>query len=352
MTHDYIHEPNMVGDFLAVNRACHPSLPSANITVMNRRCFLQHSALATAAGLSSTVASNVSAAAVPEPKVASRVIDTHVHFYDPTRKEGVPWPGKGTSLYRPVYPKDWQAVANPHGIREVLVVEASPWVADNDWVLQLADKEKCIVGLVGNLEPMDPKFSEQLKRLTQNKFFRGIRRAGGALYDNMAKPEFRKAMQQLADGDLSLDTNDRRPGGLQAIAKLAADIPSLRIIVDHCGICGDAKHLDEDWKSGISALAAQKNVFCKISGLTEQSDEAKAHYGQAPRDTAYYLPILDHCWNSFGPERLVFGSNWPVSERGGTFDDQFKVLSEYFTGKGSEACESYFWKNALEAYKI
>jgi L-fuconolactonase len=316
---------------------------------MNRRRFLHHTALGTAGTF--TASASLHADSVPAPTVASRIIDTHVHFYDPTRKEGVPWPGKGTALYRPVYPKDWQAVAHPHGIREVLVLEASEWVADNDWILDLAKKEKCIIGFVGNLEPMKPDFSVQLKRLAANPLFRGIRRAGGVLYDNISNPEFRKGVKQLADLGLSLDTNDRRPGGLQAVAKLAVDLPDLRIIADHCGTCGDAKHLDEDWKSGITTLAAQKNAFCKISGIIELTDEAKSHYGHAPRDTAYYLPILDHCWNSFGPDRLIFGSNWPVCEIGGTFGDQFKIFSEFFTSKGREACEKYFWKNSKVAYQ-
>ena len=77
-------------------------------------------------------------------------------------------------------------------------------------------------------------------RRSDSPLFRGIRRASGVLYDNIGQPEFQKGMKLLADNGLSLDTNDRHPGGLQAVAKLAADIPSLRIIVDHCGTCGGA----------------------------------------------------------------------------------------------------------------
>ena len=72
---------------------------------MNRRTFLQHAATATA-GIAASLPGR---AAVP----AMRVVDTHTHFYDPSRKEGVPWPGKGTPLYRTVLPQDWLAVATP-----------------------------------------------------------------------------------------------------------------------------------------------------------------------------------------------------------------------------------------------
>lgn len=84
-----------------------------------------------------------------------RVVDAHTHFYDPTREGGVPWPGKGTSLYRPVYPKDWLAVAAPLGANETVVVEASAWLEDNQWILDLAAKNPSIVGFVGNLSLRD-----------------------------------------------------------------------------------------------------------------------------------------------------------------------------------------------------
>ena len=77
----------------------------------------------------------------------------------------------------------------------------------------------------------------------------------------------------------------------------------------------------------------------------------KCEYGQAPRDTAYYLPILDHLWETFGPDRLIYGSNWPVSDKGAPYDVIFKIVDEYFRTKGNEACEKYFWKNSKAAYR-
>lgn len=311
----------------------------------NRRQFLARSGLAMAAGFA--VEPSVRAAAPP----ATRIMDTHTHFYDPRRKEGVPWPDRGDPLYRPVYPKDWKAVASPHGVNETVVVEASEWVQDNDWILNLAAQEKSIVGFVGNLEPMKPDFGSQLRRLAENPLFVGIRRAGNFLYDNITKAEFRRGLKQVAERGLELDVNDRTLGGLQAVAQLAKDIPDLRIVVDHCGKPDDAKHLSDDWKQGMTALAAQKNVYCKVSGLMELSDAAIANYGHGPKDPAYYLPILDHCWNCFGEDRLIYGSNWPVCEIGGSYADQFRIVTEYFTAKGAAACEKYFWKNAFAAYR-
>ena len=306
---------------------------------MNRRTFLYQ---ATAA----TVTAPVLAQAAP----ALRVVDTHTHFYDTMRPEGVPFPSKGTSLYRPALPENWLQVAAPHGARETVVVEASSWLEDNQWILDLAAKNPCIVGFVGNLTPQDADFAKHLKRFAANPIFRGIRVSGDAFLNNVDKAEFQRGVKLMADLGLELDINGA-PSLHQHSAKLAADIPALRIVINHVGIAGDAAHLTDEWRVGMKALGAQKNVFCKVSALTEQTEQSNKAHGSAPRDTAYYLPILDHCWNCFGADRLVYGSNWPVCEKGGSYADQFKIVSEYFGAKGRDAAEKFFWKNSQAAYK-
>lgn len=286
-----------------------------------------------------------SAKAEPAP-IATRIIDTHTHFYDPTRPQGVPWPTAGSPLYRPVYPKDWAAQAGKHGIRETVVVEASPLLEDNDWILNLAAKEKAIVGFVGNLQPANHDFATNLKRLAANPLFRGIRVSGKALGANLEDQSFLAGVKLMADLGLALDVNGI--GDPADIARLAAKVSALRIVIDHCGNCGDPQKLTQVWKDGMAACAAQKSIYCKVSALVEM---AAAPAGKAPVETAYYLPILDTLWSRFGPDRLIYGSNWPVSDKGASYDVVFRLVSEYFGAKGSEACEKYFWKNSLTAYK-
>lgn len=308
---------------------------------MNRRTFLQQTTAA-AAGLATS-----SLDAAPP---ASRIVDTHTHFYDPTRKEAVPWPDKSSPLYRTVLPKDWLAVAEPLGVRETVVVEASKWLEDNAWILDLAAREKCIVGFVGHLSPHDVDFAKHLKRFAVNPIFRGIRVSGAEFLGNVDKPEFRAGIALMTDMGLSLDLNGP-PKQHLAAAKLAAAVPALRIVIDHVGSAGDAAELSDEWRAGMAALGKRKNVFCKVSALQEQSRESRKEWGKAPRDAAHYAPILNHCWECFGEDRLVYGSNWPVTEKGGTYADQLRIVSEYFTAKGRDAAEKYFWKNSREAYR-
>jgi predicted TIM-barrel fold metal-dependent hydrolase len=151
----------------------------------------------------------------------------------------------------------------------------------------------------------------------------------------------------LADHGLELDLNGG-PDALPRAAKLAADMPGLRIVINHLGSSGDPKSLKREWKENITTIAKQKNVWMKVSALVEQ---VKGADGNAPRDVGYYLPILDHLWERFGPDRLIYGSNWPVSDRAAPYEVVFGIVRDYFTTKGSEACEKYFWQNSREAYR-
>lgn len=306
---------------------------------MNRRRFLQTSAVAALA-----LHQPVQAA---KPKPGMRIIDTHTHFYDPTREGGVPWPGKGTPLYRKMMPKDWLALAAPHGIHETVIVEASPWVEDNQWILDLAAQEKCIVGFVGNLDPNDAGFVANLKRFAKNPIFRGIRWRGELVRIDEHKDKVLAGAKLLAEHGLELDLNGA-PSMLAHAGELAAEVRDLRIVINHLGASGDPQALRPEWKDAIREVAKQPNVFMKVSALVEQ---VKCEPGKAPTDTGYYLPILDHLWECFGADRLIYGSNWPVSDKGAPYDGVFKVVKEYFGAKGTEAEAKYFWGTSKVAYK-
>ena len=104
------------------------------------------------------------------------IIDTHTHFYNPFRPQGVPWPEKDDEiLYRRALPEDYKALAVPEGVTGTVMVECSPWVEDNQWVLDLAAADPFVVGLVGHLEPDDPEFAVHLERFASDPVFVGIR---------------------------------------------------------------------------------------------------------------------------------------------------------------------------------
>jgi predicted TIM-barrel fold metal-dependent hydrolase len=241
------------------------------------------------------------------------VIDAHTHFYDPSRPEGVPWPPREDKLlYRPVWPEDYRALALPQPVTGTVVVEASPWRDDNQWVLDLAANDPCSVDFVGNLPVGTKEFAGHLKRFAANKLFRGTRIRDRKLEGTSDDPAFVTDLKLLAEHDLWLDL----VGGREILPyadRLAKEVPGLRSIMDHlAGVVVDGKPSPADWASQMRALVQRPGVCCKLSGLIDGTGRSD---GSAPRDVEFYRPVLDAMHSIFGPERLIYDSNWPVSER-------------------------------------
>lgn len=279
------------------------------------------------------------------------VIDTHTHFYDPSRMEGVPWPGKGDKvLYRTVLPAEYKKLAAPHGVTGTVVVEASPWVEDNQWLLDLAKDEPFLLGVVGNLSLKDADFGKHLARFVKNPLFRGIRVNAPDLNAALADDAQFARVKALSDAGLSLDVNGASETFLLA-AKVAEKLPKLHVVVNHMGNPTiDGKEPAAEWRKAVAAGgAAGPNVFCKLSALVEGSRRREV---KAPTDLEFYTPTLDVLWTAFGADRLVFGSNWPVSGHFASFDAVYALAAKYAKGKGDAAFGKVFGANAVTAYQL
>jgi len=193
------------------------------VTIVDRRTFL---------GIAGGIASaNMSAqATVP-------IIDTHIHLFDTRRPQGVPWPEKSdTVLYQPALPDRYRKIATPLGVVGAIEVEASSWLEDNQWVLDVAAKDTIIVGTVGDLEPGKPEFRRQLERFHRNPLFLGIRY--GNLWNRdlsaeLSKPKFVEDLKALAEAGLELDTANQDTALIQATVRLTDLVPNLRVVIDH-----------------------------------------------------------------------------------------------------------------------
>lgn len=279
------------------------------------------------------------------------IIDTHTHFYNPSRPEGVPWPNPNDEvLYRTVMPDDYKALAVPEGVTGTVVVEASKWVEDNQWILDLAAEEPFIVGFVGHLEPDDANFARDLARFSANPLFRGIRIGSGHLRAIGDKTVLGN-LEKLAEKNLSLDLLIG-PELLSAIPALVEHTPAMRVVINHiAGVRVDGNPPDAAWVDAINEVARYPNIYCKVSGLAE-------HTGQipAPSDPGYYAPTIDVLWDAFGEDRLIYGSNWPVSERFASYATVQQVVNAYFSEKAAQAGEAvtakFFAQNAKTAYGL
>jgi L-fuconolactonase len=277
--------------------------------------------------------------------------DTHIHLFDPTRPQGVPWPNKDNKiLYQPALPDRYRKIAVPLGITGAIEVEASPWLEDNQWVLDVAAKDTIIVGTVGDLEPGKPDFRKHLERFHRNPLFRGIRYGnlwGRNLGAEMSKPEFIDDLKALAEAGLELDTANQNPALVSDTVRLTDRIPGLRVVIDHLPQLEPptepAAH--KAFHANLLELGKRPQVYLKVSEVLRRVD------GRVPDDLAFYRPRLDQLFDIFGEDRLVYGSDWPNSDQWAPYAQVLKIVREYFTAKGPAIAEKFFWKNSVAAYR-
>lgn len=257
------------------------------------------------------------------------ILDAHIHLFDPTRSQGVPWPGKSAL---PATSERLQAVATPWGVVGAIHVEASPWLEDNDWVLKTIEKDPFLVGMVGNLDPLDGQFGKRLERYGRHPKFLGIRYGnlwGRNLAQDVEKPRFLDAMLELARAGLTLDSANPNAELLAGLRRLSDAVPDLRIVIDHLPSFATPD-------VGVLRALAQRPVYVKVSMFPQGSE------GVATERMALAL-------ETFGPERVIFGSDWPNSAGNWrTYAQAVQLVQPYFVAKAP----GYFAANARAAYRL
>ncbi|MCA9174640.1 MAG: amidohydrolase family protein [Planctomycetales bacterium] len=289
-------------------------------------------------------------AAAEELQPVKHLIDTHIHLYDTRRDVEITWPPKDDAvLYRPHLPTEYTRVARAARVTGVVVVEASLRLEDNRWVLDLVKDDKFYVGLVGNVDVTREDFGEQIERLKRDSRFVGIRPRGRGPVD-YTDARVLANLRKLAENNLTMDylTNGGGVPGIETIDRVAREIPKLRIVVNHClGYDFDGRPPSKEWLAAVKRLASNQNVSCKISGLYQRSVPQPA-----PQDLEHYRSALEALWSSFGKQRLIYGSNWPVTKHTGSYASYLTLVDKFISEKGQDAREHYYWKNATAAYRL
>jgi predicted TIM-barrel fold metal-dependent hydrolase len=277
------------------------------------------------------------------------IIDCHIHLFDQTRPQGAPYSAAPGNT-QPALPSRYRQLASPLGIVGAIEVEASPWIEDNLWVLEVEEKDSMMVGTIGNLQPDKPEFKEYLDRYHKNRLFLGIRYGnlwGYNLVNQVANPSFIEGLKLLEQAGMALDTANPRPDLIEAVIRVNDKVPGLRIIVDH--LPSMLGRLDAAGMSAVEGnlreLATRPSVYIKVSEVLRVIGD------QPSTDPALYKPLLDRLFDTFGEDKLIFGSDWPNGLAVGNLPAIVQIVREYFSTKGRAAAEKYFWKNSLAAYR-
>lgn len=188
-----------------------------------------------------------------------------------------------------------------------VVIEASERVGDNQRILELAKTHPAIVSFFGHLVPGQAEFAGNLRRFAADPLFRGLRMRSSYL-KGITEPAVAADLKRVADLGLSVDVM----GGAAILGptlRLSRLLPGLRIVIDH------------------------------------------VPFGEWDADPAAMRPALDTWCELFAPERVVYGSNWPVSDRVARYATVHRVATAYFAIQDRTTAESYFWRNSHVAYR-
>lgn len=282
------------------------------------------------------------------------IADTHIHLYKVTRPGGVPWPSpRNKVLFRDVLPAEYKALARKYGIVSTGIVEASPRFDDNQAVLDMVKGDHFFSFLVAQMEIGSPDFLANLARLAKDPRVVGIRAFLWSPKITLDATQLAQ-LRAIAAKGMTLDIVSR--GNLNPkdqVSALASAVPDLRIILDHLTGAKGANP-SPDWELDVRRLADRhQNVFVKFSSFFDMYNPvANEDEGwRSPTTLEAYKASFDVLMTAFGEDRLIWGSNWPVSELGGDFGKQIELAEEYLKPFGPKVRDKVMFGNARDFYR-
>ncbi len=273
-------------------------------------------------------------------------IDAHQHFwlYAPDTHAWID--DSMQALRRDFLPEDLAPLLLAAGFDGCIAVQAQQNIAETEWLLRLAGEHDFIRGVVGWVDLCASDVEDQLRRLTEHPKLRGIRHIVQDEADDrfMLRPDFLRGIDALAQFDLAYDILVY-PRQLPAAVELAAMFPEQRFVLDHLGKPPIRSGETHAWARGIAALSRNHNVYCKLSGLVTEAD------WQANIATDF-TPYLDVAFDWFPPERLMIGSDWPVSTLAAPYAETLAIVEEYVAGLGDAVVAAIGGETAARVYRL
>lgn len=269
------------------------------------------------------------------------MIDAHQHVWQLGRN-GCTWPTEAEApIFRDYGLADFRDVAAPRGVTRTVLVQSQENAVDTAWLLDLAEAEDLVAGVVGWADFGAPDAPARIAALAARPKLKALRPMvqdkAADWYDD---PALEPAFAAMVEHGLRLDALVRVPH-LAALDRLAARFPQLAIAIDHAAKPRiDAEDGFVEWHAAIAPLAARSQVFCKLSGLLTEC-------GGAPPGAIepYARAILE----LFGPERTMWGSDWPVLELAASYADWFERAQACVP---AAAREQVFGRTAVDFYGL
>lgn len=272
-------------------------------------------------------------------------IDSHQHFwiFDPVRDSWIT--PEMEAIRQDFLPGDLIPVLETNGIDGCVAVQADQSDLETEFLLQLAEANYEIKGVVGWVDLRSPELYDKLEVYSQFELLKGFRHVVQGEPDGfLSQPEFLRGVGQLAAFDFTYDILVY-PHQLKEAYDFAKKLPGVRFVLDHLAKPYIKRGELEPWKNDLELLAQLPNVSCKVSGMVTEADWAKWSKSD-------FMPYLDVAFEAFGTKRLLFGSDWPVCLVAAEYASMKEIVTDYLNSFSVTERKDVMGENAIKFYNL
>ena len=273
-------------------------------------------------------------------------IDSHHHFwkYEPVRYS---WMNERMEVLKKDYqPADLLVETEKTGIDGVVSVQADQSMQETDELLEHASRHEFIKGVVGWFPLADPAVEEMLSEYSRNPWLKGVRHVVQDEPDDrfILGDAFNEGIRKLKKFDLVYDIliYERQLGPSIEFVDLHPDQP---FVLDHVAKPRIGDGLMDPWKEQMFEMARRENVTCKLSGMATEANWTEWTFDEL-------RPYMDVALDAFGPDRLMFGSDWPVARLAVDYEPWVILCREFISSLSQDECEAIEGGNAVRAYRL
>lgn len=275
------------------------------------------------------------------------ILDSHQHFWKYSGKDYAWIDEHMQRIRRDFLPADLESVLKSNRVSGTVAVQACHSEEETMMLLDMADENKFIKGVVGWIDLTDTEVESKLNSYQTRKKLVGIRHVlqGEADDRYMLRPDFLRGLATLDGFSLTYDILIY-PKHLPVAKELVSHFPSQRFVIDHIAKPFIKDQKLEPWKSNMKQLAGNPNVYCKISGMVTE-----ASWNAWKRED--FFPFLDSVFEAFGEDRVMYGSDWPVClVAAKSYADVLNIPIAYLKARSPQSLDKFLALNCIRFYKL
>ena len=272
-------------------------------------------------------------------------VDSHQHFWKLSRGDYSWMTPDMKKLYKDFFPSDLEPLIKEKNISKTIIVQAADTVAETEFTLKLAEDHEFVAGVVGWVDLESPKTKETIDKLCESKFLKGVRPMIHDIENDewMLQDNLKENINYLATKNLTFDALVR-PQHLKHLIKFVQKFDFLPIVIDHIAKPKILNSEIDEWKKDMQALSGYQNVFCKFSGILTEVGE---NYSKTQIE-----PYVDFILNLFSPNKIMWGSDWPVLTMAENYSNWFDLAMDCCNNFSESEKNMIFANTAKNFYNI